>query len=421
MKRLVYAIIFLALATGLKAQTTGTLSIEECYKLAQLNYPLIKQQGLISKSKEFSISNASKGYLPQFSINGQATYQSDVTEIPFSIPNLEVPEFNKDQYKIYGEATQVIYDGGNIKGQKESIEANSAVESQQLEVDLYKLKDRINQLFFGILMLNEQIAQTETVKKDIQSGLDKTNASIANGAALKSSGDVLKAELLQTDQRTVSLKASRKAYLIMLSQFANQTIDENTHLVKPARVTMLSENISRPELSLFDFQKKSYDAQDKLINAKNLPKLNLFVQGGYGRPSLNMFNNKFESYYIGGIKLSWSLGGMYTIKKEKAIVRVNQKMLDVKKETFIYDTNLQLKQEKEETNKLEQLVNSDSEIVALREKIKTTSLAQLENGVINSNDYLREVNAEDLARQNQLLHDIQLIMSQYNQQTTSGN
>jgi outer membrane protein TolC len=278
----------------------------------------------------------------------------------------------------------------------------------------------VNQLFFGVLTLNEQLAQNEILKKDIQTGLDKTNALIANGAALKSEGDVLQAELMKTDQHTIELKASRKAYLAMLSQFVNQTLDENTQLQKPAKITV-SETINRPELMMYENQKKAYNAQDKMSAAKNLPKLGLFVQGGYGRPALNFLNDSFDSYYIGGVKLNWSLGGFYTRKREKQILKINYSMLDAQKDAFLFDTNFKLKQQSADAAKLEELLKSDGEIIALREKVKKSSLAQLENGVISSNDYLREVNAEDLAKQNQLLHDIQLIMTQYNQQTTSGN
>ena len=172
-------------------------TIEDCYRLARQNYPLLKQKELILKSKEYSIQNAGKGYLPQFSINGQATYQSDVTEIPIKIPNTNIPAISKDQYKIYTEANQTIFDGGIIKIQKQSIEANAAVEDQKLEVKLYDLKERINQMFFGILLVNEQDTLTEILKKDIQNGITKINAAIANGTALKSSSDALQAELLK--------------------------------------------------------------------------------------------------------------------------------------------------------------------------------------------------------------------------------
>jgi len=406
---------------AVSAQTPKQLRLEDCYALARQNYPLIKRQQLITKSALYSIENASKGYLPQVSINGQATYQSNVTQVPVKLQNINIPALAKDQYKAYTEINQLVYDGGVIKLQKQALMAQSEIDKQQLEVDLYQLKSRINDLFFGILIANEEIAQVDTVKRDVQLGLDKTNASIANGTALKSNADVLKAELLKDDQHSIELKATRLAYIQMLGLFINQPLDELTLLEKPAPTTTVSSTISRPEMAYYDAQKTLFDVQSKSINAKNLPKLGLFFEGGYGRPGLNMLQNSFSSYYVSGIKLSWSLSGYYTSRKEKAILAMNKKSADYQKETFLLNTNLQLKQQASEQAKHEALVKTDDEIIALRGKIKNTSLAQLANGVINANDYLREVNAEDQAKQNQTLHSIQLLMAQYNQKTTSGN
>ncbi|MEP6927462.1 MAG: TolC family protein [Ginsengibacter sp.] len=402
------------------AQILKTLTLEECYRLARQNYPLVKQKKLIEKNKEYSIENASKGYLPQFSINAQATYQSDVTEIPIKIPNTNIPTISKDQYKIYTEVNQTIFDGGIIKLQKQSIEANAFVEDQKLEVELYNLKERINRLYFGILLVDEQDTLTEILKKDIKNGITKTNAAIANGTALKSSADKLQAELLKVQQHTIELKATRKAYIEMLSHFINQSIDENPLLEKPASIS-ITQNITRPELILFKNQEKIIDVQNKFLNAKNKPKVGLFLQAGYGRPALNFLKNNFTGYYIGGIRVNWPLSGFYTYKKEKDLLENNRRSIDVQKETFLFNIVNTLKGQKEEINKLQELIKSDEEIILLRNKIKNTALAQLDYGVINSGDYLREVNAEAEAKQNQLLHGIQLLMAEYDQQTTSGN
>jgi outer membrane protein TolC len=416
MKRILF--ILGLCAVGIHVIAQQSLTLEECYTQARENYPLVKQRDLIAKSNSYSVANASKGYLPQLSVFGQASYQSDVTQVPISAPGVVV--LDKDQYKFYGEINQTLYDGGVISKQKKSIEANTAVEEQKLEVELYKIKDRVNQLFFGILMVNEQVAQTEILKKDIQSGLAKTNAAIANGTALKSSGDALQAELLKADQRAVELKALRSAYRDMLGLFINKSLDDNTTLVKPELGTF-AETINRPELKLYDYQRKSLDVQNEIVTAKNLPKFGLFFQGGYGRPALNMLNNDFDTYYIGGLRMTWSLGGLYTNKNERAIIDLNRNSLDLQRETFLFNTNLSLKLQNTEAAKLQELIRTDDEIIALRTRIKTTALAQVENGVITSNDYLREVNAEDQARQSQALHQIQLLMTYYNQQTTSGN
>jgi outer membrane protein TolC len=401
-----------------KAQTT--LTIQDCYSLAKANYPLLKQRDLITKSKEYTVQNASKGYLPQLSINGSATYQSEVTAIPISIPGMNVPTLSKDQYKLYAEVNQTVYDGGIIKQQKQTHEANSVVDQQKLEVELYRINERINQLYFGILMIDEQLKQTELLKKDLQLGINRTETAIANGTAFKSSLDVLKAEMLKVNQRTIELKATRKGYLDMLSLFVNKTLDEQTQLTKPKQLN-LSAQINRPELMMYDYQNKSLDVQSKMINAKNMPKVNLFVQGGYGRPALNMLNNNFETYYIGGVRMNWSLSGYYTSGKEKEIVNINRRAIELQKETFLFNTNNTVKQQSAEIAKLQELLSTDDEIITLRTGIKNTSSVQLQNGVINTNDYLREVNAEDNARQTKILHEIQLLMAQYNQQTTTGN
>lgn len=419
MKYLFFIIGILGLTFSVNAQTINPITLEECYNLARQNYPLVKQQELIQKSKEYSIENISKAYLPQLAINGQATYQSEVTEIPVKLPNTIIPALSKDQYKIYAEVNQTVFDGGVKRLQKQSIDADATVDQQKIEVELYKLKERINQLFFGILLANEQLRQTEILKKDIHLGITKTNAAIANGTALKSSADALQAELLKTDQRSIELKSVSRAYRDMLGLFINRPLDENSILEKPIKISA-AQTINRPELTLYDTEKKLFDIQNSLIKAKNLPKASLFLQGGYGRPALNMLKNDFNAYYIGGLRLNWSLSGLYTSKKEKALLDIKSKTVDLQKEIFLFNTNITLKKQNAEISKLEELIRSDNDIIQLRTRIKNIALTQLEYGVINSSDYLREVNAEDQAKQIQLLHEIQLLMAQYDQQTTTG-
>lgn len=412
--------LFLVILVCSGALHAQSLTIETCYSLAAENYPLVRQRELLAKSNEYTLQNLSKGYLPQLTVAGQATYQSEVTQVPISLPGMDIPTLSKDQYKFYGEVNQMLFDGGVIKQQKLTQQSNLEVEQQKLEVELYKIKERINQLFFGLLLVDEQIRQTELLKQDINLGLKKTEAAIANGTAFKSSADVLRAELLNADQRTTELKAARSAYAEMLGLFINRPLDASVTVEKPETLT-ISSDINRPEITLYESQNKTIDAQYKLLTARNLPKLNLFVQGGYGRPALNMLSNDFEAYYIGGVRLNWSLSGLYTLKKDKALLDLNRKTIAVQKETFLFNTNYSLRQQSAEVNKYTELLTSDNDIIALRTSVKQTASVQLENGVITSNDYLREVNAEDKARQNKIVHEIQLLMAQYAQQATTGN
>lgn len=405
------------------AQPLQQLSLATAYELSQKNYPAVKQKDLVRQTAGISVENLQKGFLPQFSLSGQATYQSDVTKVSVPIPGVNIEAPGKDQYKLLADVNQLIYDGGLTREQKSLQQLNARVEEQKVEVELYKVKERINQLYLSILYLDEQLKQVELVKKDIETGMKKVDAQVQNGVAFKSNLNMLKAELLKTGQRSVELMTSRKGLVDALSLFIGQELDPFVRLEQPEqRPPAAAENaIARPELKLYSEQQKLIGQQNKLIHARNLPKASLFAQAGYGRPGLNMLKNDFSFYSIGGVRFNWSLGGLYTKKKEKEQVQINQKMVDVQQETFLLNTNSQLRQQQSEIDKLQQLISSDEEIIALRKTVTEAAKAQLENGVITANDFLKEVNAEDQARQALITHRVQLLQAQINYQTISGN
>lgn len=416
---LIICLTYLQAVIGI-AQSNTPIRLETCYALARENYPSIKQFDLIAKSADYSLENISKGYYPQVTINGTASYQSAVTQLPIKLPGVNIETISKDQYKLYADITQVIYDGGAIANQKEAIEANAAIEKQKVEIELYKLKERINQLYFGILLADAQLNQVALVQRDLKIGIDRLNAAIENGITLKNSVDGLMVEQLKVDQKVIELKASRKAFIAMLGLFINQTLSDSASFEMPILQNKILTN-QRPELLLFYNQNKWLEIQNKTIDIKSRPKVAGFVQAGYGRPALNMLNNEFTGYYVGGIRLSWSLSGFYTAKKERAILAINRSLVEVQKENFIFNSNTALQQQSNETEKYEALMLTDDRIITLRTRIKNTALSQLENGTITSSDYVREVNAEDQAKQNKLIHNIQLLISEYNQQNILGN
>lgn len=401
-------------------QPIQPLSLAECHELATENYPMLKQHNLIARSAAYSIEQANAAYLPQISINGQATYQSAVTQLPIRVPGADIPMLDKDQYKVYGEANQTIFDGGTIRLQKQAIDADAGVEHHALEVELYKIRERVNQLFFGILLLDAQLGQNRLLKDDIEAGLMKSRAAIAHGTALKSSGSVLEAELLKADQRTVELEATRTSYLRMLGAFINRNLDAHTVLAAPG-IPEISGTINRPELGWYAQQLASIAVARELLTAKNLPRLGAFLQGGVGRPALNMLSNDFDAYYYGGIRLSIPLSGFYTLKKEKAVLDIRQQAIAVQQETFLFNTDLAFRQQHAEAAKYGKLLETDDGIISLRASVKDAALAQLENGTINTADYLREVHAEDNAKLAKAFHEIQLLKAQYDIQYILGD
>ncbi|HZV68729.1 MAG TPA: TolC family protein [Saprospiraceae bacterium] len=411
---------FLFAIFDVSAQGPTSITLEECYSLATDNYPLIRQKEILTRIKDFNLENAGKGLLPQVIFNAQATYQSEVTQIPFEFPGLEISSLSKDQYKAYVDINQPLTEGRLVRQQKQLIEAKTVIEEKKLEADLYTLKERINQVYFGILLIKEQIKQVALLKKDIQSGITTTNTAIANGIALKSSADILKAEFLKSEQRTIELNAGLNGYIQMLELLIHKPLDISTEFQTPSAKSVVS-NISRPELKLFDAQKESFELQSKMISTRKIPKLGLFLQAGYGKPGFNFLANKFDFYYIGGIRFIWPLASLYTSRNDRQLLVQSQDMIEVQKETFLFNTNLSLSRQESEITKYEELIEIDHQIIDLYENTIHSYTAQLENGTITSTEYLTHVNTVDVARQNLVLHQAQLLLAQYTYNTTSGN
>lgn len=427
MKRILTTVFVLSALFSM-AQSPATLNIDSCYAWAKQNYPLLKQHDIIDQTRDFTIKNAYRGYIPQINVSGQATYQSQTTNFAdvFSgspIPGLssiKFPVYSKDQYRITGEVYQTIFDANQSKFKKENAVTQAEIQHQNVEVNLYTLRERVNQVYFGVLLIDEQLKQNEIQQKDVQNGIDKTQALVNNGAAYRSSIDELKAQLLQVQQTRIEMNNTRKAYLMVLGLLINKPVDESTMLTKP-QAPVLTTDIKRPEMTLYDLQKKTYIVQVQQLQTGFLPQINAYFDGSYGRPTLNTVSNKFGAFWITGVRFNWSIASLYTYKNTKHVLSLNQNDLDIQKENFLFNTKITLSQQDQEIKKYTDLLENDQKIVDLRTSVKNSSNAQLQNGVITSHDYLTQVDAEAQARQNMVLHQIQLLQAEYNHQNTSGN
>ena len=423
MKKIITFIVGIIIFTNSFGQTF--LTLEECRQMAVDNYPLIRQYGLIETAEKYNLNNLSKNYLPQFGINAQATYQSDVTKLPidassFPVPN-DIPSMSKDQYKATIDASQLIWDGGAISSQKKITKASSKVEERQTEVNLYAVKEKVNQLYFGILSIDEQLNIISLTRKNLQSNKEIAQSMFDNGTAMQSDLDLIEVELLNLEQNYIEQKSLRSASVKMLGLFIHKQLEEDVILQKPEKFLVLNNDILRPELKLYKSQANMLTEQQTSVNAKNMPRLSLFGQGGYGRPGLNMLEDKFDFFAIGGIKLSWNFGNFYSKKNEKRLIQNNIKSVEVQKETFLFNTNVQLTKEKAEIQKIKKLMNKDDEIIRLRNRVKIASESKYKNGIYQMNELIRDINAESIAMQTKALHEIQYLMNIYNYKHIQGN
>ncbi|HZW38522.1 MAG TPA: TolC family protein [Ignavibacteriaceae bacterium] len=418
-----YLKILLLLLGLCSSYSYSQITLEQSREDARKNYPLIKQYNILEQLEEFNLSNASKGYFPQITVTGKASYQSEVIQIPISFPGFKLESPDKDQYSIVGEVSQVVWDGGAISAQKDILSSTSNVEKKKLEVDLYSLNDRVNQLFFSILLFDEQLKSNMILQDELQNNFNRVYAYVQNGVANQADLDAVRVEQINAKKKEIELKANKKSFVEMLSVLTGKQITESDSLVAPEvkEDNFTVNKINRPELDLFNAQKDLFQNQRSTITASNLPKISLFLQGGYGKPGLNMLKNDFSSYYIGGVRFTWNLSSLYTRSNSLDIIELNQRNVDLQSETFLFNTDIKLKQQNNEIQKIKDFLVQDSEVINLRNNIKKSAEAKYQNGTITITDLLREINLENLAVTEKAVHQIQLTLAIYNLLNTTNN
>jgi outer membrane protein TolC len=411
--------LFILLSGYLSAHAQITL--DSCQQKARENYPLIKRYGLIEQSKQYNLSNAAKGYLPQLQVNAKATYQSDVVSLPLELPGVSVPSLPKEQYQAVVDLSQTLWDGGMIRSQKQVIQANSEIESRQLEVEIYALEERVNQLYFGILLFDKRLEQNLLLWEELERNRRTIVNYVQNGIASSTDLDAVRVEQLNTEQARIQLLSTRSAYVKMLSLMIGEAIDSASVFTQPEEIAPVTAEINRPELQLFDAQKELFNSQKSVIKSGYMPKLGLFLQGGLGRPGLNMLSSKIEPFYIGGIRLNWNFSSLYTQKNDLHKIEINKNTVDTQRELFLYNIRLTENRQNADITRIRNLMKQDDEIIALRKNIRIATESKVANGTGTVLDLMREMMQEDVARQNKAAHEIDLLTAIYSLKNTRNN
>lgn len=384
------------------------ISLDKCYGWARENYPNLKHAEIWQEITSLKKENIKTGYLPQVSLNGQAAYQSDVTKVGAAMPGVSVPSVSKDQYKAYAEFKQSIWDGGISSASEKLEDAVLQSNLSQLEVELYKLNEQVSQAFFTALSADKQKEVLAAQKKVLQEKLKMVESGVKNQMLEKSAALALEAEILNLEQNELQLDAGKKTATQMLSILTGKIIDENATFKYNSTELNIQNEFSRPEPELFSAQKNQLEKQSDLLTRSRNPKLFGFGQAGYGRPGLNMLNDKFDTYYFVGVGLSWNAFDWKKTSREKQILQLQSQMIIQQEATFDQNMNLLLAQQKEQISKLEKLLGIDSKMVALRTEITQTSASKLENETITTSDYIQDVQAETIAKLDIELHRIRL-------------
>ena len=403
-------------------------TLEECQRAAEQNFPLIRQYGLIEKTTDLNVANIQKGWLPQVSASAQATLQSDVPAFPDEFQKLyqqmgiTMEGLDRDQYRVGIDVQQTVYDGGNIKSQKEIARRQGELYSRQNEVTMYNVRRRVNEMYFSLLLINEQIQLNADLQTVLEGNEKKLAAMLKGGTASESDWQNVKAERLNVVQKMTGLKSQRTALVRMLSTFCAMEVNR---LVKPEIPENTGSTVNlRPELKTIDAQLRLADAKEKALNATLMPRLGVFAQGYYGYPGYNMFEDmtgrKLSWNGIIGARLTWNIGALYSRKNDKAKLQAERETAEANRERFLLDNKMEQIQQNENISRYRQLMTDDEEIISLRSSIRKAAESKLAHGIIDVNDLVREINSENKARVEQCIHEIEMLKEIYNLKITTG-
>lgn len=422
MGKRILTFIIIILAVSAHAQT-----LEECQQAAEKNYPVIKRYDLIGRTTELTVSNLQKEWLPRITASAQATYQNAVAAWPESIKSvyqrmgLDMKGLKKDQYKVGIDVQQMLYDGGVISSQKRIARQEGKLQEAQNDVNQYQLRQRVNEMYFSLLLLNEQIRLNDDVKALLLSSEKKLAAMVKGGTAATSDYENVMAERLGVEQQNSSLKAQQQMLQRLLSVFCGMEVN---HLQKPKPAEVSTTTNNRPELSMFDSQIKLVEAKEKALNARLMPKLGLFAQGYYGYPGYNIFEDMMDRKWtlngIVGIKMSWDLSAFYTHKNDRERLNMERKMAENAREVFLFNSRLDEIQHTEDVDRYQKMVQADEEIITLRTNVRKAAESKLAHGIIDVNSLLREINNENAAKAQQAIHEIDMLKEMYNLKYTNN-
>lgn len=417
MKRFSLFLLFVLSLVRLDAQ-----SLDECRRLAREHYPEIRQYDLITRTKQYDLSNAARVWIPQLVLYAQATWQTEVVEFPDVLSGMlmqqgvSIPGMRKDQYKVSVDVSQNIWDGGQSKANRAIAEAEANEQRNRVDINLYELQSRVDNLYFGILLLDERVEQTEVTIGLLESTLERMRVYNKNGIAMQADVDAVEAELLMVRQTLGQVISSRMSYRRMLELFIGRSLDGEA-LERPTLPEVISRTSARPELALFDAQIDKIEARREAVKSSLTPRFSAFAQGFYGYPGMDMFKSLVSTDWrlnaVVGVRMAWNIGTLYTKRNNLEKLDVAKRQIDVQRDLFLFHTQLQVAQDDGEIVRLHKTVADDDRIVELRRSVRMAAESKLENGVIDATDLLRKITDETAATLNRSTHEIELLQAIY--------
>ena len=397
-------------------------SVERCKEMAREHYPLLRRYGLIEQSRDYTLSNAARAWLPQVTLSGQATLQSDVVSWPeefesmLAMQGLDMPGIRRDQYKVQIDVQQTLWDGGKSRTDRAIAEGEAAQERMSTEVELYAVDSRVEDIYFGILLMQEQQRQIGEMMQRLQTNLDQVNALVENGMAMQADADAVEMQLLTQRQSLGQVEARLQSFRRILGLFIGEELGE-APLPMPVAEEPVGYDSERPELQLMDAQMALLQAREQMVDVSLAPRVALFAQGYYGYPGLNMFENMVSHRWtlngIVGVRMNWNISSLYTSKTSRRQLQNARDNVMLQREVFAFNSRLQAEQESAEVRRIREAIADDDRIVALRSRVREAAEVRLQEGMIDTHDLLGKISDETSAKIARSTHQIELVKAIY--------
>ncbi len=428
MKRKVLILIILIISWQLTLRAQKILTLKECYEMAMSATALAGEKGAYSDISKLKDDNLAKTWLPTFDANGSILYNSSVIDMGSALGSLPIPgiadvikPLPHEQYKITVDINQVIYDGGAIKSARAMEKAELSVNKKQTDVDLYKIRGQINNYYFSILLLDRQKEWLNIYLEIIYKRLKSMQSAMINGVILKTDIDVLSSEKIKLEQQLNENEIKKSALLGNLAYITGSKIDSSTGFILPEKTVDTINEITRPEIQVFDLKKVQLTTGLKVIQSKRMPKAYGFATLGYGMPpGSNFFETTFQPYYVLGAGVKWNIFDWNKVKNEKQMVVLQQGIIENRKTDLTDNLKRLLDSKNAEIASLKVLIETDSELIAMRKRITAAAESQYQNGTITATDYLNELNSERQAVVNYEIHKIHLGLARIEYLNISG-
>lgn len=403
---------------SLTAQAQELISLEECYELAAENYPLVQQKALLEDQLETEKQVVRAEQLPQLRLFSQASYQSDIIDLP--LPNASLLGPNKDQYRNELHINQLIYGSGLIDAKSEVLQKTNQTQQLALDVRLFQLKQNINQLYFSILLHQEKLELQVKRNQQLQQQLNEVKSGVTNGVVLASAQDAIQAELLKIKQETTRLKGNQMHLLHALSDVIGVEITKVNQLQFPDIELSKDTALQRPELSFYEAKKEELTANQVLMSKENLPRLSAFANAGYSNPGLNMLDNQFQEYVFVGVQLNWNILDWNANKNKRKSLELKKDELTTEAETFELQMQTALDEQLQKVKSLEEILTEDDAIIQLRQNVVDATYSQFINGTITASTFLTEQTQYYESESSKLMHQIELMLAKQNYNTIKG-